>query len=54
MGRFDRYASFGIAGDDNRLFAGILEVHTDYDSIRGHHDHFVCWRNQPAVGSTRN
>jgi hypothetical protein len=47
-------SALGMQGDDNLGFAGVSEAHADRDSIRGHNDRFVYWREQLALHSTCN
>ena len=47
-------AALGLRGDDNRGFAGVSEPEAACDSIRGHHDRFVCQWQQLGLHSTPN
>ena len=46
--------ALGLRGDDNRGFAGVSEPEAACDSIRGHHDRFVCQWQQLGLHSTPN
>jgi hypothetical protein len=46
--------ALGSRGEDNRGFAGVSEPEAAYDSIRGHHDRFVCQWHQLGLHSIRN
>jgi hypothetical protein len=46
--------TLGLRSDDNRAFAGISDLDVDRDSIRGHHDRFVCQSHRLAPHCTSN
>jgi hypothetical protein len=53
-GPFRSIRLIGLRATITAVFAGTSEADADRDSIRGHHDRFVCWRRRLVVHSPCN
>jgi hypothetical protein len=54
MGRFDPHGSSACPATTTVVFAGVSGANADRDSIRGHHDRFVCSGTSLAMHYTFN